>query len=123
MLVNIEREGQDVRGRPRPKFRRRRHRRVPRCSWLQEIKRDHSEAGSSYDQQGSSSNSVAKGECSSMSIGKAKMWEEDHDPSSGGGGGMDELLVVLGYKVRNSNMASVTQKLETKRRRFNVGEQ
>ncbi|KAL4394201.1 hypothetical protein AHAS_Ahas02G0128300 [Arachis hypogaea] len=37
---------------------------------------------------------------------KAKMWEEDHDPSSGGGG-MDELLVALGYKVHNSDMAGV----------------
>ncbi|KAL1327349.1 hypothetical protein HN51_037409 [Arachis hypogaea] len=77
------------------------------------MKRDHSEAGSSYGQQGSSSSSVAKGECSSMSSGKAKMWEEDHDPSSGGGGGgMDELLAALGYKVRNSDMADVAQKLE-----------
>ncbi|MED6207299.1 DELLA protein 1 [Stylosanthes scabra] len=74
------------------------------------MKRDHSEAGSSYGQQGSSSSSVAKGECSSMSSGKAKMWEEDHDPSSGGG--MDELLAALGYKVRSSDMADVAQKLE-----------
>nr|ASM41503.1 DELLA protein [Artocarpus altilis] len=38
--------------------------------------------------------------------GKAsKMWEEDD-------GGMDELLAVLGYKVRSSDMAEVAQKLE-----------
>ncbi|KAF5750147.1 GRAS family transcription factor family protein [Tripterygium wilfordii] len=36
--------------------------------------------------------------------GKAKMWEED--------AGMDELLAVLGYKVRSSDMADVAQKLE-----------
>ncbi|KAI6670612.1 hypothetical protein NL676_005497 [Syzygium grande] len=54
--------------------------------------------------------------------GKAKlmmMWGEgdDQDPSGvggggGGGGGMDELLAVLGYKVRSSDMADVAQKLE-----------
>uniref|UniRef100_A0A384UJQ5 DELLA protein n=1 Tax=Artocarpus altilis TaxID=194251 RepID=A0A384UJQ5_ARTAL len=38
--------------------------------------------------------------------GKAsKMWEEDD-------GGMDELLAVLGYKVRTTDMAEVAQKLE-----------
>ncbi|KAF5748028.1 GRAS family transcription factor family protein [Tripterygium wilfordii] len=36
--------------------------------------------------------------------GKAKIWGED--------GGMDELLAVLGYKVRSSDMADVAQKLE-----------
>jgi len=35
--------------------------------------------------------------------GKAAMWEDD---------GMDELLAVLGYKVKSSNMADVAQKLE-----------
>ncbi|KAK7305705.1 hypothetical protein VNO77_43615 [Canavalia gladiata] len=63
------------------------------------MKRDHEEScgggGCSY---GSSS---VKGECSSMSNGKAKMWEED-----------DELLAALGYKVRSSDMADVAQKLE-----------
>lgn len=47
-----------------------------------------------------------KGE-SSSSMGKGKLWEEDQDP-----GGMDELLAVLGYKVRSSDMADVAQKLE-----------
>ncbi|GMN38505.1 hypothetical protein TIFTF001_007743 [Ficus carica] len=38
--------------------------------------------------------------------GKAsKLWDEDD-------GGMDELLAVLGYKVRSSDMAEVAQKLE-----------
>lgn len=46
-----------------------------------------------------------KGEASSM--GKGKLWEEEQDT-----GGMDELLSVLGYKVRSSDMADVAQKLE-----------
>ncbi|CAN1122712.1 DELLA protein GAI [Linum perenne] len=39
--------------------------------------------------------------------GKGKLWEEEQDA-----GGMDELLAVLGYKVRASDMADVAQKLE-----------
>ncbi|OWM84985.1 hypothetical protein CDL15_Pgr027772 [Punica granatum] len=45
---------------------------------------------------------------SSSSAGKAKAWEEEQDPT----GGMDELLAVLGYKVRSSDMADVALKLE-----------
>ncbi|KAF8407623.1 hypothetical protein HHK36_006756 [Tetracentron sinense] len=41
----------------------------------------------------------------SMEAGKSKMWKEED-------GGMDELLAVLGYKVRSSDMADVAQKLE-----------
>ncbi|KAM6589168.1 hypothetical protein CsatA_011773 [Cannabis sativa] len=43
----------------------------------------------------------------------AKIWDED-DNCCGGqpDGGMDELLAVLGYKVRSSDMAEVAQKLE-----------
>ncbi|XP_030529094.1 DELLA protein GAIP-B-like [Rhodamnia argentea] len=37
--------------------------------------------------------------------GKSKMWDED-------GGGDDELLAMLGYKVRSSDMAEVAQKIE-----------
>jgi DELLA protein len=48
-----------------------------------------------------------QGECSSAS-GKAKMWEEEQDS----GGGMDELLAMLGYKVKSSEMADVAEKLE-----------
>ncbi|KAE9466257.1 hypothetical protein C3L33_01839, partial [Rhododendron williamsianum] len=45
--------------------------------------------------------------CPSMASAKGKkMWEEDN------GGGMDELLAVLGYKVKASDMADVAQKLE-----------
>nr|ARK08703.1 GAI-like DELLA protein [Spinacia oleracea] len=38
--------------------------------------------------------------------GKSKMWEDQNDA------GVDELLAVLGYKVRSSDMAEVAQKLE-----------
>ncbi|KAL3020157.1 hypothetical protein AAZX31_05G129600 [Glycine max] len=38
------------------------------------------------------------------SSGKSNLWEEE--------GGMDELLAVVGYKVRSSDMAEVAQKLE-----------
>ncbi|RAL43628.1 hypothetical protein DM860_017371 [Cuscuta australis] len=40
-------------------------------------------------------------------MGKAKIWEEPPPD-----GGMDELLAVLGYKVKSSDMAEVAQKLE-----------
>ncbi|XP_059640294.1 DELLA protein GAI-like [Cornus florida] len=43
---------------------------------------------------------------SMAAAGKQKLWEEDS------AGGMDELLAVLGYKVRSSDMADVAQKLE-----------
>lgn len=48
----------------------------------------------------------------SSSTGKAKMcWEEEvHQQQQDGG--MDELLAVLGYQVRASDMAEVAQKLE-----------
>jgi len=42
--------------------------------------------------------------------GKAKIWEEGEGHQADGG--MDELLAVLGYKVRSSDMAEVAQKLE-----------
>ncbi|XP_010554410.1 PREDICTED: DELLA protein GAI-like [Tarenaya hassleriana] len=44
---------------------------------------------------------------SSSPVPKGKMVKEEDD-----GGGMDELLAVLGYKVRSSEMADVAQKLE-----------
>ncbi|KAM1333930.1 hypothetical protein ACFX2F_009905 [Malus domestica] len=40
---------------------------------------------------------------------KAKMWEDESQRIDGM---MDELLAVLGYKVRSSDMAEVAQKLE-----------
>nr|AYA95096.1 Della [Paeonia lactiflora] len=70
------------------------------------MKRDHTESGI-----------CSKGESSSMvSAGKGKMWEDDGvqdtSGSGSGSGGMDELLAVLGYKVKSSDMADVAQKLE-----------
>ncbi|TKY47402.1 DELLA protein GAI [Spatholobus suberectus] len=59
------------------------------------------------DHEDSCGGGGVKGECSSMSNGKAKMWEEEQQQ-----GGMDELLAALGYKVRASDMADVAQKLE-----------
>ncbi|KAI8016909.1 DELLA protein GAI [Camellia lanceoleosa] len=55
-----------------------------------------------------------KGESSSMGAEKGKMWQDHPDDGicGGGGGGMDELLEVLGYKVKSSDMADVAQKLE-----------
>lgn len=44
------------------------------------------------------------------SSGKAKIWEEDEEEQPDAG--MDELLAVLGYKVKSSDMAEVAQKLE-----------
>lgn len=79
------------------------------------MKREHRDncngtAGSGYGGQTGNIDfaaSALKVECSSMSNGKAKMWEEGHDA-----GGMDELLAAMGYKVRSSEMADVAQKLE-----------
>ncbi|CAJ1938869.1 unnamed protein product [Sphenostylis stenocarpa] len=56
--------------------------------------RDRDEAG--RQQLGSSSGT--------SSCGKSNLWKEE--------GGMDELLAVVGYKVRSSDMAEVAQKLE-----------
>ncbi|XP_027178624.1 DELLA protein GAI-like [Coffea eugenioides] len=41
---------------------------------------------------------------------KTKMWEEEQQQAADAG--MDELLAVLGYKVKSSDMAEVAQKLE-----------
>ncbi|XP_050228078.1 DELLA protein GAI [Mercurialis annua] len=53
----------------------------------------------------SSSSSSASSLASTMA--KEKLWQEEQDA-----GGMDELLAVLGYKVRSSDMADVAEKLE-----------
>ncbi|XP_031271042.1 DELLA protein GAIP-B-like [Pistacia vera] len=47
---------------------------------------------------------------SAPDAGKAKMWEDD--AAAAADGGMDELLAVLGYNVKSSDMAEVAQKLE-----------
>ena len=69
------------------------------------MKRDHPEiCGATGYGVGSGS----KPESSSIgNPNKGKLWDEDQDA-----GGMDELLAVLGYKVRSSDMADVAQKLE-----------
>ncbi|KAK7251976.1 hypothetical protein RIF29_35618 [Crotalaria pallida] len=46
------------------------------------------------------------------SVGKSKLWEEEESVGAGCGGGMDELLAVVGYKVRLSDMADVAHKIE-----------
>ncbi|KAE8679731.1 DELLA protein GAI [Hibiscus syriacus] len=69
------------------------------------MKRNHREISGTTDYScgsGSRADSSSIGNCI-----KEKLWEEDHDA-----GGMDELLAVLGYKVRSSDMADVAQKLE-----------
>lgn len=66
-------------------------------------KRSHRESSS-----GAAYSGVGRGrECSSMSSDNAKVWDEQKDA-----GGMDELLEVLGYKVKSSEMADVAEKLE-----------
>ncbi|KAE8699006.1 DELLA protein GAI1 [Hibiscus syriacus] len=47
--------------------------------------------------------------CGGSSPGKANLWEEEATQQDCG---MDELLAVLGYKVKTSDMAEVAQKLE-----------
>ncbi|KAG6777405.1 hypothetical protein POTOM_017226 [Populus tomentosa] len=66
------------------------------------MKRDHQETiGGGIGNRGESSSS-------SMETGKGKSWVEDDQDA----GGMDELLAVLGYKIKSSDMADVAQKLE-----------
>ena len=62
---------------------------------------DHSMAASS------SSGGIGASGYSMAACGKSKLWEEEAQD-----GGMDELLAVLGYKVKSSDMAEVAQKLE-----------
>ncbi|OMO99752.1 Transcription factor GRAS [Corchorus olitorius] len=52
---------------------------------------------------------VSSSACGGSTNGKAKMWEEEAAQQDCG---MDELLAVLGYKVKTSDMAEVAQKLE-----------
>ncbi|KAF8398989.1 hypothetical protein HHK36_014854 [Tetracentron sinense] len=60
------------------------------------MKREHPESGNSSAGAGA------------VEVGKSKMWEEEKEQDAG----VDELLAVLGYKVRSSDMADVAQKLE-----------
>ncbi|KAL3578360.1 hypothetical protein D5086_019864 [Populus alba] len=78
------------------------------------MKREHSNL---HPQQLTNPSSLAAGGYSFTSTGtmtsnngKATTWEEEKGRQADGG--MDELLAVLGYKVRSSDMAEVAQKLE-----------
>ncbi|KAL3510553.1 hypothetical protein ACH5RR_029954 [Cinchona calisaya] len=85
------------------------------------MKRDHpkqqqtlappaAQGSSSYSGGGGSS--TASGSCYTMgssSQSKAKMWMDESDQQDAG---VDELLAVLGYKVKASDMAEVAQKIE-----------
>ncbi|KAJ6867365.1 DELLA protein GAI-like [Populus alba x Populus x berolinensis] len=69
------------------------------------MKRDHQET---IGGAGNSIGNKAESSSSSMTTGKGKLWVEDDQDA----GGMDELLAVLGYKIKSSEMADVAQKLE-----------
>ncbi|KAJ6735110.1 DELLA PROTEIN RGL1 [Salix purpurea] len=69
------------------------------------MKREHQET---IGGAGSSNGNKADSSSSSMATGKGKLWVEDDQDA----GGMDELLAVLGYKIKSSEMADVAQKLE-----------
>ncbi|GAB2226738.1 hypothetical protein Droror1_Dr00022558 [Drosera rotundifolia] len=60
------------------------------------MKREHPDTPSRAEESGGSSSKCTK-----------SMWDDDD-----GDGGMDELLAVLGYKVKSSDMTDVAQKLE-----------
>ncbi|XVE74680.1 hypothetical protein DITRI_Ditri12bG0036600 [Diplodiscus trichospermus] len=69
------------------------------------MKRDHNHLQPCPDPSTVGSSSV----CGGSTTGKAKMWEEEAAQQDCG---MDELLAVLGYKVKTTDMAKVAQKLE-----------
>ncbi|KAK7277059.1 hypothetical protein RIF29_18208 [Crotalaria pallida] len=47
-----------------------------------------------------------------LAMGQQAMYEEEEFAGAGCGGGLDELLVVVGYKIRSSDMADVAHKIE-----------
>ncbi|XVE85430.1 hypothetical protein DITRI_Ditri17bG0090600 [Diplodiscus trichospermus] len=69
------------------------------------MKRDHHHLQPNLDPSAAGSSSV----CGGSTNGTAEMWEEEAAQQDCG---MDELLAVLGYKVKTSDMAEVAQKLE-----------
>ncbi|CAK7344043.1 unnamed protein product [Dovyalis caffra] len=69
------------------------------------MKRDHPKT---IGGGGNSMGNKAESSSSSMATGKGKLWVEDDQDA----GDMDELLSVLGYKIKSSDMADVAQKLE-----------
>ncbi|KDP38079.1 hypothetical protein JCGZ_04722 [Jatropha curcas] len=77
------------------------------------MKREHSNQHLRLDPTSAGSSSTAYSSMAATSAApdtscKSKIWEDEAQ----GDGGMDELLAVLGYKVRSSDMAEVAQKLE-----------
>ncbi|KAK9276416.1 hypothetical protein L1049_005949 [Liquidambar formosana] len=65
--------------------------------------------GGNSSSSGGGGGGVGVGGSYSMSAaGKSKMWEEETQQDAG----VDELLAVLGYNVRSSDMAEVAHKLE-----------
>ncbi|XWS22850.1 hypothetical protein CRYUN_Cryun29cG0071400 [Craigia yunnanensis] len=69
------------------------------------MKRNHHHLQPNPDPSTVGSSSV----CGGSTNGRAKMWEEEAAEQDCGN---DELLAVLGYKVKTSDMAEVAQKLE-----------
>ncbi|XWS69350.1 hypothetical protein CRYUN_Cryun04dG0171800 [Craigia yunnanensis] len=75
------------------------------------MKRNHYHLQPNPDPSNVGSSSVCGGSTAgkATTTGKAKMWEEEAAQQDCG---MDELLAVLGYKVKTSDMAEVAQKLQ-----------
>lgn len=77
------------------------------------MKRDHLHLHPQDPSSGgaaATTSSTTAAACGSMATaGKSKIWEEENQLHDSG---VDELLAVLGYKVKSSNMAEVAQKLE-----------
>lgn len=81
------------------------------------MKREHPNTSNTTPQtqesfSGGGGSSTASGSCytmgSSTTSVKVKMWEDTEQQDAG----VDELLAVLGYKVKSSDMAEVAQKIE-----------
>ncbi|KAI5677837.1 hypothetical protein M9H77_08787 [Catharanthus roseus] len=78
------------------------------------MKRDHTKTQPAAAQEsfsGGGGSSTASGSCYTMgssNSGMAKMWKDTVKQDAGD----DELLAVLGYKVKSSDMAEVAQKIE-----------
>ncbi|XP_043700872.1 DELLA protein GAI1-like [Telopea speciosissima] len=68
------------------------------------MKREHQESSGGSTGPGGGAYSMGAG----RDMGKTKMWDEPQQQDAG----VDELLAVLGYKVKSSDMAEVAQKLE-----------
>lgn len=72
------------------------------------MKRENNHRDTSAGVGGGGDGGVGDGASSSMAASKGKLLKLEEKETAG----VDELLVVLGYKVRSSDMADVAQKLE-----------